>query len=158
RTDNIRRNGFVAIGIAGGPVILDPNVAAVAPAQLLKCIEERCDAGLSFRVALCKGRGQHADAAHSLARLRACRQWPSARRASKKHHEFASSHIFRGSRSRQAWRSTLAIKTGNCDQRNGDGSGCDAETPSRSCRVWGPNRTEVSVALLCARSSNAARS
>jgi hypothetical protein len=50
-----------------GPAGVDPQVTAIAPAQLLEGLCERREAGLSFRIV----RGQiheHADAPHRLAR------------------------------------------------------------------------------------------
>ena len=39
-----------AVGIARGPAVVDPHVAAVGPAQLLQPLQKRRDAGLSFRI------------------------------------------------------------------------------------------------------------
>ena len=38
------------LGIAGGPAVLDPHVAAVGPAQLRQPLQERGDAGLPDRI------------------------------------------------------------------------------------------------------------
>src|SRR5262245_46272094 len=61
---------------ASSPVV--PQVAAVAPAQLLQGLRERREAGLSFRIV--HGQIQeHADASDALARLRARRERPRRR-------------------------------------------------------------------------------
>ena len=60
-----------------GPAGVDPQVAAVAPAQLLQGPRERREAGLSFRIA----RGliyEHANTPHALCLLRARRRGPFA--------------------------------------------------------------------------------
>ena len=63
--------------ITQAPVILDPQVAALAPAQLLQRLLERRELGTA-------GGGtarEHADAPHLLAVLRARSQRPRGRRA-----------------------------------------------------------------------------
>ena len=59
-----------AVGIACGPAGVDPHVAADGPAQLRQPLQERCEAGLRFRIV----RGlahEHTDAPHALGLLRA---------------------------------------------------------------------------------------
>ena len=71
--------------------VVDPHVAAVGPAQLLQPLQERREAGLSFRIV----RGQaheHADAPHPLGLLRARRERPRGRRAAEKRDELAPPH------------------------------------------------------------------
>src|SRR5882757_9832354 len=61
--------------VARGPAGVDPQVAAVAPAQLLQGLCERREAGLSFRIV----RGpihEHADAPDAVALLRTRRERP----------------------------------------------------------------------------------
>ena len=70
---------------------VDPQVAAVAPAQLLQGLCERREAGLSFRVV----HGQiheHADASHPLRLLCACSERSTGHCAAEKRDELASSH------------------------------------------------------------------
>ena len=70
--------------------IVDPHVAAVGPAQLLQPLQERRDAGLSFRIV--RGRGhQHANAPHPLGLLRARRERPR-RCAAQQANELTPSH------------------------------------------------------------------
>ena len=46
--DQFRRVSAKAVGIAGGPAVVDPHVAAVGPAQLLQPLQERPKTGLSL--------------------------------------------------------------------------------------------------------------
>ena len=72
--------------VGRGPAGVDPQVAAVAPAQLLQGLCERREAGLSFRIV----RGQiheHADAPHPLRLLRARRQRPRSCRTAEQRDE-----------------------------------------------------------------------
>ena len=90
--DQFRRVSADAFGIARAPAIVDPHVAAVGPAQFLQPLQERRDAGLSFRIV----RGQvheHADAPHPLALLRARRERPRSRRAAEQRDELAPLHV-----------------------------------------------------------------
>ena len=48
--DQFRRVSANVVGIACGPAVVDPHVAAVGPAQLLQPLQERRDAGLRFRI------------------------------------------------------------------------------------------------------------
>jgi len=82
----------------GGPLLpaaraprVDPDVAAISPAQLRQALQERRHAGLIFRTI--RGRGhEHADARHPLRLLRARRERPR-RSAAEKCDERASSHV-----------------------------------------------------------------
>jgi hypothetical protein len=79
-----------ALGIACGPAVLDPHVAADSPAPFLQPLQKRADAGLSFRIV----RGQmhkHADAPHP-AGLRPHRERPRSRRAAEQRDELAAPH------------------------------------------------------------------
>src|SRR6266511_1176784 len=72
------------------PAIVDLQVAADGPAPLLQPLQERCKAGLSFRIV--RGRAhEHADAPHPLALLRARRERPRSRAADKRD-ELAALH------------------------------------------------------------------
>jgi len=62
-----------ALGIARPPARVDLHVAGDDPARLPQPLQERGDAGLSFRI-LRGRRHEHADAPHPLALLRACRE------------------------------------------------------------------------------------
>jgi hypothetical protein len=89
--DQFRRVSAKVVGIGRGPAGVDPQVAAVGPAQLRQALQKRRHAGLIFRII--RGRGhQHADAPDPLALLRACREWPHGRRASEHRDELAASH------------------------------------------------------------------
>ena len=67
-----------ALGIARGRAMLDPQVAAFAPAQLLQSLQESRIAGLSLEIVLGEVR-EHADAPYALALLRARRERPRRR-------------------------------------------------------------------------------
>ncbi len=62
------------------PTIVDPDVAALRPPELLKFLPERRDERLCFAVAL-RTSHQHADALHLHGFLRACRERPCCRAA-----------------------------------------------------------------------------
>jgi hypothetical protein len=73
------------------PASVDPDIAALRPAELLESLAERRDKGLSFRVALgiCH---QHVDPPHPLRLLRACGEGPR-RRACERRDELAPSQL-----------------------------------------------------------------
>src|SRR5215472_13930044 len=48
--DQFRRVSATAVGIGRAPTIVNPHVATVSPAQLLKPLRERGDAGRRFRI------------------------------------------------------------------------------------------------------------
>ena len=75
-------------GVARCPAVVDPHVAAVGPAQLLQPLQERRDAGLSFRIVGGEVH-EHADAPHPLALLRARRERPGCRRAAERTKKFS---------------------------------------------------------------------
>src|SRR5262249_59334659 len=81
-----------AVGIAQGPADVDPHVAAVGPAQLLQPLQERCVAGLPFRIVLDQVR-EHADAPHPVGLLCTCREWPRRSRAAEKRDALAALHL-----------------------------------------------------------------
>ena len=79
--DQFRRVSVVAIDIVLAPASVDPNIAAVGPAQLLQDLPERCDAGLTYRIV--RGRvHEHTDAPH---RARAAARAPRAATQSPHH-------------------------------------------------------------------------
>src|SRR5215467_1670173 len=59
--------------------------------KLLQPLQERCVAGLPFRIVLDQVR-EHADAPHPVGLLRTCREWPRRRCATDERDELASSH------------------------------------------------------------------
>jgi hypothetical protein len=69
--------------------MLEPDVAALRPAELQKPLAQRRDPRQSFRIIL-EVRHQHANAPHPLALLRACREWPRGGRAAEQRDEFPS--------------------------------------------------------------------
>jgi hypothetical protein len=80
-----------ALGIACGPTVVDPHVAADSPAPFLQPLQKHANAGLSFRIV----RGQmheHADAPHTLGLLRGRRKRPRRRRAADQCNDLAASH------------------------------------------------------------------
>jgi hypothetical protein len=84
RTDHFGSRGLYPFRIARVLAILDPDVAALGPAQLLENIEERRDARLTFSIGLREGRHLHADPPGL---LRTGRERPSSRRTAEKRHE-----------------------------------------------------------------------
>src|ERR1700693_569366 len=86
--DQFCRRGLFTFGIAGVPAILDPDVAAIGPAEPLERIEERRDASLTFSIGLRVIRDQHADPPGL---LRARSEWPSRRRAAEGGYKFPPS-------------------------------------------------------------------
>src|SRR5262249_33978770 len=80
-----------AADVAPTKARLDLDVAAFGPAQFTKSLQERCEAGASFRI-VCGPVYQHADAPHPLSLLRARRQRPR-RRAAEQRDELAAHHL-----------------------------------------------------------------
>src|SRR6516165_3571155 len=70
------------------PASIDPQIAAVHPAQFLQLLDERSALRPSFRIAL-RPAHQYADPAHLLGLLRACRERPRCRRAAEQRDELA---------------------------------------------------------------------
>src|SRR5215510_12348149 len=89
--DQFRRVSAKEFGIARAPTILDPDVAADGPTQLLQALQERRVASLSFRIVRAQVH-EHADAPHPLALLRMRRERPSRRRAAEQRDELAPLH------------------------------------------------------------------
>src|SRR6516164_5135945 len=73
------------------PASIDPQIAAVHPAQFLQLLDERSALRPSFRIAL-RPAHQYADPAHLLGLLRACRERPRCRRAAEQRDELAALH------------------------------------------------------------------
>src|SRR5262245_38365969 len=78
-------------GIARGPARLDPQIAALEPAQFLETLQERSMANQSLGIILGEIR-EHADAPHPLALLRARHERPRGRRAAERQDERAALH------------------------------------------------------------------
>ena len=76
-------------GIAVGPPAFELDVPAEGPSRLLETLRERLEAGLRFRI-VWRETHQHADAAHTIARLPARLERPGNRRAAEKSDELAS--------------------------------------------------------------------
>ena len=68
------------LGVAQGPTVVDPHIAAVGPAQLLQPLQKGSEASAPYRIIRGHVR-EHADAAHSLRLLRARRERPRCRAA-----------------------------------------------------------------------------
>src|SRR5262249_53695425 len=96
--DQFRRIPANALGIAGGPAIVNLHVAAVGPAQFLQPLHERSEACLPFRIAGC-GRHEPADAPLPVGLLRARRERPRNRRAAEQRDELAPLHSITSSTS-----------------------------------------------------------
>src|SRR6516164_5314299 len=73
------------------PASIDPQIAAVHPAQFLQLLDERSALRPSFRITL-RPAHQYADPAHLLGLLRACRERPR-RRATEQRDELAALHL-----------------------------------------------------------------
>src|SRR5262245_32474466 len=97
----------------GTPALLDRNIAR-RPSELLQLLPECSQIALPQRRAG-GGRRQHAELAHPLRLLRACRERPRCRRAAENRHELApSDHSITSSASASSlsgvWRpSALAV-------------------------------------------------
>jgi hypothetical protein len=85
------------------------HVAAVGPAQLPQPVNERCDAGLFFRIVRCERR-EHADAPHPLRLLRTCRERPCDRRTAEKRNELTPPHVGHGASSPPATRGPVGAR------------------------------------------------
>jgi hypothetical protein len=70
----------MAVGVAHAPAVVDPYIAAFAPAQFLQRLQERDPTGPRFRIVLGQVH-EHTDAPHPLDRLRARRERPRRRTA-----------------------------------------------------------------------------
>lgn len=80
--DQFRGVSAKALGVAGTPARVDPQVAADFPTRLLQSLGERRHPGLSQRIVRSRGH-QHADAAQAARLLRAYRERPRSRHADK---------------------------------------------------------------------------
>jgi hypothetical protein len=77
------------VGIAAAPAVIDSDVLAGGPTQLLETLRKRREAGLGFRIVSRDGH-QHADAPHSVGLLCARRERPRGRCAAEKRDELAA--------------------------------------------------------------------
>ena len=80
-----------AVRVAASPAVIHPHVAADAPAQFLKALLERGDAGLSFLIVR-EEVHLNPDAPHPLRLLRARRQRPRRCRTAEQRYELAPDH------------------------------------------------------------------
>src|SRR5262245_22047108 len=91
--------------ISQAPAILDPQVAALAPAQLLQRLLERRELGTASGGTA----REHADAPYPLALLRAPCQRPRRRRAADKRYELAPPHSITSSARASSVRGTSRL-------------------------------------------------
>jgi hypothetical protein len=92
RADQFRRRDFYALAFARAPAIVDPQVAAVDPAEPLQRSDKCRDAGLTLAVGL-REVNQHADAPHALVLLCAHRERPRCGHTADQRDELAPSHV-----------------------------------------------------------------
>src|SRR6516164_7346160 len=85
------RERSYAIGVSAAPTKVHPQVAAIGPTQVHKCLSERRVATLLLGIVFF-ALHEHADPSHALALLRACRQRPRCSSAAEKRDEIAPSH------------------------------------------------------------------
>jgi hypothetical protein len=78
-----------ALGIAHAPADVDLQVATVGPTQLLEPLNERCHAGLCFRIVRGERR-EHADPPHALGLLSPRRERPRHHRTAEQRDELAT--------------------------------------------------------------------
>ncbi len=88
--DEFAREIADALGVARAPAVLDPDVAAAAPAEFLQRFGERGHEGLPGGIVLGNAH-EHTDAPHALA-LGARRSRSADRRAAENGDEFATPH------------------------------------------------------------------
>src|SRR6516165_8223091 len=98
RQDHIRRDACElrrllpqTARVAGGPAILDPDVATIPPTKVRERLRKRGNQGLLIGITLISSH-QHADAPHLIRLLRACRKWPSSGRSAQQGDEVATFH------------------------------------------------------------------
>ena len=90
--DQFRRVFTHAVGIASAPAIIDPNIAAVDPAQLLQASANAAIRTRPSGSSAVNG-SQHTNAPHPLGLLRARGERPRSRRAAEQRDELASLHV-----------------------------------------------------------------
>src|SRR5262249_27185187 len=91
RSDELGRVFLKELSVARGPAVLEADVVAFLPAELLHRLPERREPRLRFGVALGPGRDDP-DPPHPLALLRPRREWPCGRRAAEQRDELAPPH------------------------------------------------------------------
>src|SRR5262249_314695 len=96
--DNVRGEGnrfrdvsANALGVTRTPADVNANIAALGPARLCQRLCKCQNAALLCRIVR-REVGQHADAPHALALLRAWRERPGRRRAAEQRDELAAPH------------------------------------------------------------------
>src|SRR6516162_1658930 len=85
--DQFCRRDLYTVDVASVPAILDPDVAAIGPAEPLERVKKRPDASLTFPIGLRVGRHQHADPSGL---LRSRRERPRSGSAAEKRDEIAA--------------------------------------------------------------------
>jgi hypothetical protein len=80
------------VGVAACPAIIEPDIAALNPAEFVELLPQRRNTCSRFRIILVRHH-QHADPTHPVRLLRARREPPTRHRASKNRDEFAPSHL-----------------------------------------------------------------
>jgi hypothetical protein len=89
--DELAREALDFVGVARAPAIVDPNIAASVPAQILQRLSKCRHKRLLRWIALGDSH-QHAHSAHPLWLLRTCLQRPSRRYAADKPDKLAPLH------------------------------------------------------------------
>src|SRR5262249_29089348 len=109
RQDHIRRDACEfrrllpqTARVAGGPAVLDPDVATIPPTKVRERLRKRGNQGLLIGITLISSH-QHADAPHLIRLLRACRKWPSSGRAAEQRDELAAFHSITSSVRASSW-------------------------------------------------------
>src|SRR5262249_9082219 len=92
RSDELGRVFLEELGVARGPAVLEADVVAFLPAELLHRLPERREPRLRFGVALGSGRDDP-DPPHPFGLLRPRRERPSRRRAAEQRYEVAALHL-----------------------------------------------------------------
>ena len=126
------------------PAIVEPNVAASGPAELLKPLAERAEPSLCFWIVL-GNRHQDPDPAHLIGLLRPRSERPRHRRPAKKRDERAAVHSFDHS---------ITWSASNCSELSVDGRalmGMKRCTSRRDNRLSNAKGQESKSLILLAR-------
>src|SRR5262245_10214703 len=94
--------------VSGTKAVLDSDIAALYPSQLLKPLPQCLNAALRFRIAL-SNRQQHSYTAPAFGLLRARCDRPYRRRAAEQRDELAPSYVEHGGFLAQSIRRTLSL-------------------------------------------------
>src|ERR1039458_6350466 len=85
--DQLLCKNFDAADVTASPAVIDLEIAALAPTELVETLPKYRNARTCVRVVL-GGRHQHANPPHSLGLLRTRREWPGERRPAERRNEF----------------------------------------------------------------------